>query len=158
MQGRKMTIRALTFGASLLLAAPALSAEPTPADRGALLQLAERMDRSWTAADVEANADLFANDASARFDADPLGVGREAIRRQFELFFKDRPAGLRHVTNIERIELLAPDLALWDAEVRVERQQANGQWATLTRIRNVTIAFRQADGWRVKAVRAFPVR
>ena len=158
MRRRKMMIRGLTLGASLLLTAPAQAAEPSPTDRTALVQLADRMDRAWTAADVDANADLFASDASARFDADPLGEGREAIRRQFTTFFKDRPTGLRHVTNIERIDLLAPDLALWDAEVRVERQQSTGEWATLTRIRNVTVAVRQPDGWRVKAVRAFPVR
>jgi uncharacterized protein (TIGR02246 family) len=153
-----MMIRALTFGASLLLTAPAQAAEPPATDRAALAQLAERMDRAWTAADVDANADLFASDATARFDADPLGQGREEIRRQFATFFKDRPAGLRHVTKIERIDLLAPDLALWDAEVRVERRQPAGEWTALTRIRNVTVAVRQPDGWRVKAVRAFPVR
>lgn len=143
---------------AVFLAAPAFSAEPTPRDRAELRQLAERMDLAWTAADADANAELFASDATARFDTDPLSQGREAIRRQFQAFFKDRPAGLRHVTNIERVELLAPDLALWDAEVRVERRQAMGDWMTLTRIRNVALVHRQSDGWRIKAARAFPIR
>lgn len=151
-------IRALVLSAALLVAAPGLAAEPSAEDRTALQQLAERMDEAWTMADAEANAELFAIDATARFDADPLGQGREAIRNQFRAFFKDRPAGLRHVTAVERVELLAVDLALWDAEVRVERRQATGEWATLTRIRNVTIAVRQPDGWRVRAVRAIPIR
>ena len=151
-------IRILALTGAFLIAAPAISAEPSPGDRTALLQLAERMDQAWTVADADANAELFASDATARFDADPLGSGREAIREQFRAFFKDRPAGLRHVTNIERVELLAPGLALWDAEVRVERRQAAGDWMTLTRIRNVTLAVRQSDGWRIKAVRAFPIR
>lgn len=139
------------------LAAQAAAAEPTSADNQQLLQLALRMDQAWTAGDADANAQLFAVNATARFGDDPLGDGREAIRKQFEGFFTDRPQGLRHVTKIERIERLAEDLAIWDAEVRVERLQADKQWATLTRIRNVTIAVRQQEGWRIKAVRAFPV-
>ena len=150
-------IRALA-AIALFLATPAPAAEPSPQDRTALLQLAERMDRAWTAADADANAALFASDATARFDTEPLGRGREAIRRQFQAFFKDRPAGLRHATTIERMELLAPGLTLWDAEVRVKRRQPAGHWETLTRIRNVTVAVRQADGWRIKTVRAFPIR
>jgi uncharacterized protein (TIGR02246 family) len=153
-----MMVRSLALAITLLFATPALSAEPSSDDRAELLQLADRMDQAWTAADADANAELFASDATARFGADPEGRGRDAIRNQFRSFFKDRPTGLRHVTTIERVELVASDLALWDAEVRVERRQATGEWATLTRIRNVTLAIRQPDGWRIRAVRAFPVR
>ena len=115
------------------------------------------MDHAWTLADADANADLFAADATARFGDDPLGAGREAIRRQFQLFFKDRPSGLRHVTRIERMEQLGPNHIMWDAEVRVERKQGAHDWTTLTRIRNVTLVARQPDGWRIQAVRAFPI-
>lgn len=149
--------RPLAIGIAVMSAASAHAADITPADRASLMKLAYRMDRAWTAADVEANAELFTADATARFGDDPLGSGREAIRNQFEGFFKDRPAGLRHVTAIDRIQSLAPGLAMWDAEVRVERRDDSGSWQVLTRIRNVTIAARQADGWRIQAVRAFPV-
>lgn len=151
-------IETLLTSLALIVAMPAQAAQPSPADRQKLLQLADRMDAAWTAADADGNAELFAPQATARFGDDPLGDGRDAIRAQFRGFFKDRPAGLRHVTKIERIEQLNPDLALWDAEVRVERKQASGAWAVLTRIRNVTLVGRQSDGWRVRAVRAFPVR
>jgi len=133
------------------------AAELSPQDEHVLLRLAESMDQAWTAGDASANAQLFAIDATARFGNDALEQGRDAIRNQFEGFFKDRPAGLRHVTKIERIEQLGPDLAIWDAEVRVERRQPSGLWAPVTRIRNVTVAIRQTDGWRIKTVRAFPV-
>jgi uncharacterized protein (TIGR02246 family) len=115
------------------------------------------MDQAWTAGDADANANLFASDATARFGEDPLGRGREAIRAQFQSFFKGRPIGLRHVTRVDYIEQIGPDLALWNAEVRVERQAATGRWESVTRIQNVTLAVRQPDGWRVKAVRAYPV-
>lgn len=147
------------FVATLLaigMAAQATAAELSVADNHELLQLAQRMDHAWTAGDSNANAQLFATDATARFGDETLGQGRDAIRNQFEGFFRDRPAGLRHVTKIERVEQLSPDLAIWDAEVRVERHQPVGQWATVSRIRNVTVVVRQPDGWRIKAVRAFP--
>lgn len=150
-------IKALTIGVAIVLATPAHAAEPAPADQAALRHLAYRMDHAWTVADADANADLFAIDATARFGDDPIGAGREAIRRQFHAFFKDRPAGLRHVTKIERMEQLGPNLVMWDAEVSVERSQGDQDWTTLTRIRNVTLVARRPDGWRIQAVRAFPV-
>lgn len=149
--------RSIAIGTAVMFATPANASMLSPSDRASLTQLAERMDRAWTASDVEANAALFTIDATARFGDDPLGEGREAIRGQFEAFFKNRPIGLRHVTAIERVDRLGPGLAMWDAEVRVEQQQAAGDWKILARIRNVTIVERQSDGWRIRAVRAFPV-
>jgi uncharacterized protein (TIGR02246 family) len=151
-------LRSLAVAAAVFAAIAANAAEPSAADRQALLELAGRMDREWTAANADASAALFAPDATARFGDDPLATGREAIRAQFSLFFKDRPAGLRHVTTIERIEQVSADHALWDAEVRVDRRQPGGKWTTLTRIRNVTVAVRRPEGWRVFAVRAVPLR
>lgn len=150
-------IRPFAIGVAIAVTTPAHAAEPAPADRAALQQLADRMDDAWTVADADANADLFAIDATARFADDPVGAGREAIRRQFQSFFKDRPAGLRHVTKIERMEQLGPNLVMWDAEVRVERMQGAHGWTTLTRIRNVTLVARRPEGWRIQAVRAFPI-
>ena len=115
------------------------------------------MDREWNAANAEASAALFATGATARFGEDPLAEGRDAIRVQFQSFFKDRPPGLRHLTRVERIEQIGTDQMLWDAEVRIDREQPDGKWQTLTRIRNVTIAVRQPAGWRVLAVRAVPI-
>ena len=151
-------MRSLAFVAfAISVASVAFAAEPAPADRQQLMQLAEQMDHAWTAGDAEANAQLFAVDATARFGNDRLASGREEILAQFQSFFNDRPQGLRHVTKIERVERLNHELAMWDAEVRVEGQRPPGQWVTLTTIRNVTIAARQREGWRIKSVRAFPV-
>ena len=141
---------------ALMVASAASGAELAQSDRQAILRLAEAMDRAWTAGDVNANAKLFTPNATARFGHEPLGQGREAIRLQFQAFFKDRPAGLRHVTRIEHIEQIGPDLAQWDAEVRVERRGLSGNWETVSRIHNVTLAVRQQDGWRVRSVRAHP--
>lgn len=151
-------MRSLAFLAfAISFASEAYAAEPAPADRQQLMQLAEQMDHAWTAGYAEANAQLFAVDATARFGNDRLASGREEILAQFQSFFNDRPQGLRHVTKIERVERLNHELAMWDAEVRVEGQRPPGQWVTLTTIRNVTIAARQREGWRIKSVRAFPV-
>ena len=151
-------MRALIFAAlAASIASGAYGSEPAPADRLQLTQLAEQMDRAWTEGNAQANARLFATNATARFGNDRLGIGKDAILAQLQSFFKDRPAGLRHVTRIERIERLAEDLALWDAEVRVEGQRPPGQWVQLTTIRNVTIAVRQREEWRIQSVRAFPV-
>lgn len=88
---------------------------PTPPqseDRASLEQFAHQIDDAWTAADVEADTAVFSPDATARFADDPPDEGWGAIRGQFRSFFKDRPIGLRHVTKIERIDQISPDLAM----------------------------------------------
>ncbi|HEV2569681.1 YybH family protein [Sphingomonas sp.] len=158
LQELKMKLASLMGLVALAMAQLARAAEPSAVDRAALLALADKMDRAWTAADVNENSALFSADATARFGNDPLGEGREAIQDQFRTFFADRPPNLRHVTRIDHIELLSPDLAMWDAEVSVEQRQPSGAWLVQTRIQNLTLATRQPQGWKVRAVGAFPVR
>ncbi len=141
----------------LTFCAPTLAAEPQTAERLAQEQLARKVDEAWTAGDVDANAALFTADATGRLGDDPLGEGREALRAQFRSFFKDRPAGLRHVTNIERIDQLTPDLAMWDAKVSIERLQPSGSWSVANGFQSVVVTVREPSGWRIRTIRGFPV-
>lgn len=146
---------------TLLLAAlaatllhPVHAAPPSDADRAALQAIAERLDRVWDAGDVAAVTAMYTDDGSVRLDNRPFEQGREAVRRYFEGTIARRPAGVRHRTWFENVDMLTPDLALVDTHVRIERPGQNGAMETLADFHNQTIAQRDGDTWRFRAVRA----
>jgi uncharacterized protein (TIGR02246 family) len=140
------------------LASLAQAAEPAPADVAALTALARAADAAWDAADAPRMSGLYTPDASLMVGGtgDVRG-GREAVSAYFGEAFANRPAVMRHVTEVRRADLLAPDLALTDNFVRVEVRQADGAWREARRFHTVSLAERTAAGWRLRAVRAFPL-
>jgi len=85
---------------------------------------------------------------------DPIDGG-DAIRAYFEQSFAKRPPHLRDVRGMKRIEMLAPDEAFVDTEVRLERRADDGSWPTICRFKNYTVAIRDRDAWRIKEVRTY---
>ena len=143
--------------AAALLAAPALAEVPSPAEQAALKALAAAADAAWNAKDVERMTAAYTDNGSLRLGGTPAIEGREAIRAQFRSAFAARQGTLRHITSVDRAELIRPDLALSDAGVRIEQQQADGSWTLVRAFRNVSIAAKGPQGWRLQTVRAFPV-
>jgi len=147
---------ALTF--AVLAAAPALAAPPSDTDAAALRVLAAEADKAWNAADVDGMAAYYAPDATLQVtDRGDQFVGRETIRRYFGEAFARRPGVFRHITEIRRMDAVAPGLVFTDADVRVEQQQADGSWKLVRAFGNVSVAARDGQGWKLRAVRAWPV-
>ena len=80
-------------------------------------------------------------------------AGRAAVRSFFEGNFARREGTLRHITQLESIDLVAPGIALADAHVRVE-QLRDGRWELVRSFANHSVVRREAGGWRLHAVRA----
>lgn len=141
------------------VAAPVLAAPPAPADAVALRLLAVAADEAWNAKDAPAMAAHYAADASLRVGAAdaPDHRGREAVRAYFARTFAARAQDLRHVTDLKGMTQLAPDLVMNDADVRVEARQPDGSWKLVRRFNNVSLAAREGGGWKLKAVRAYPI-
>jgi uncharacterized protein (TIGR02246 family) len=139
-----------------LCAAPALAQPPGPADQAALLALAAEADAAWNEKDADRMAAAYVERGSLRLAGGAAIEGREAIRAQFQRNFAARQGMMRHVTTVDRTELIEPDLALSDAAVRVEQHQPGGGWKTLRTFRNVSLVRRAGRGWRIVSVRAFP--
>ena len=77
---------------------------------------------------------------------------RLAARRKRRV--RSYPASERWVRpGVQRIELLAPDVAFVDTDVRLERRADDGSWPTVRRFTNYTVAIRDGDAWRIKEVR-----
>lgn len=130
------------------------AAPPSDADRASLRAAAERLDRVWDAGDAAAVTAMYADDGSVRLDNRPFVQGRDAVLRYFQDTIGRRPAGARHRTRLENVDMLTPDLALVDAHARIERVGASGQVETLADFHNQTVAQRDGNTWRFRAVRA----
>ena len=143
--------------AATLLAAPALAQPPSPGEEAALNALAAEADAAWNAGDAARMTAAYADNGSLRLGSGPAIEGQAAIRAQFDTAFAARRGTMRHVTSVDRIEMVRPDLAVSDAAVRIEQQQADGSWRPVRAFRNVSIAARGPRGWRLQTVRAVPV-
>jgi len=139
--------------AALMSFTAAIAAPPDDSDRRQLEELAQNADTVWDRGDAEALAGLYTGDATlVMAPRDPVD-GRDTIRAHFEQSFAKRPPHLRHVTAVQRIEMLAPDVAFVDTDVRLERREDDGPWPTIRRFTNYTVAIRDGDAWRIKEVR-----
>lgn len=140
-----------------LLAAPALAQQPSPADRAALDALAAEADAAWNEKNAARIAAVYTEGASLRLSGGAAIEGREAIRSNFDRNFAARHGTMRHITQVDRAELIGPHLALSDAGVRVEQLQADGSWKLMRTFRNVSLARREGKTWKLHLVRAFVV-
>ena len=146
---------ALTLAvATALMTQAASAAPPSDTDRFALEKVAAGLDAVWDQGDPAAVTAFYAADGSLRMDGGAFVQGREAVQRYFEETLARRPAGARHVTQIQNIDMLTPDLAFVDTHARIERDRAQGGREVLADFHNQTVASREGDTWRFRAVRA----
>jgi uncharacterized protein (TIGR02246 family) len=144
----------LLAAATALMPEAANASPPSDGDRVALIQLAAQLDAVWDSGDPAAVSALYDVDGSVRMDGRPIVQGRDAVQAYFVETMGRRPAGVRHVTRVENIDMLSPDLALVDTRVSIERDGPQGRREVLAQFHNQTLSLRQADGWRFRAVRA----
>ncbi len=145
----------VAFGFALGRAAGA--APHSAPDRAALERLAADNDSAWTAKDWASITGQYVAEGTLRVaPAAPIQVGRSAIGRFFRESFGRRPAGFRHVTRIDHIEMVTPDLAIADGYVRVERAEAGG-WSLVREFASSSLVVRESGRWKLHSVRANPL-
>lgn len=143
----------LAFGASQF----AMAAPVSTTDRQALERLAAANDAAWGAKDVKTISAQYTAEGSVRVSPrSPVVSGQEPVKTFFSQAFARRQGTHRHITTLDHIELVAPDMALADASVRVEQQQADGRWSLVRTFRNVSLAVRENGQWKLRSVRAIP--
>lgn len=153
----------MRFGKTMLSVALALSgaaaaaAPPGASDREALERLAAANDAAWTAKDWAAITGQYVESGTLRVaPTAPIQIGRDMIARFFQTSFERRPAGFRHVTRIDNIEMVAPDVAVADGHVRVERASPGG-WALVREFTSSSLVVREGRQWKLHSVRATPL-
>ena len=144
----------LLAAAAALMTQAASAAPPSDTDRAALTKVAADLDAVWDKGDPAAVTAFYTADGSLRMDSRPFVQGREAVQRYFEETLARRPAGARHVTQIQNIDMLTSDLAFIDTHARIERDGVHGSREVLADFHNQTVASREGDTWRFRTVRA----
>lgn len=153
-----MALAKLAVPILLALAGSAAAAPPAPADRAALERLAADNDAAWTAKDWVTITGQYAEGGTLRVGpGEPIHAGRAAIARFFQASFGRRAAGLRHVTRIDHVEMVTPDVAIADGHVRVERATDGGGWSLAREFVSSTIVVRERGHWKLHSVRANPL-
>jgi uncharacterized protein (TIGR02246 family) len=140
--------------AAMMMTTGAMAAAPSAADRTALERLAADNDAAWNAKDVDGVMAQYAGDGSLRLGGGPAFNGLAAVRRYFTQAFAQRQGRLRHVTRLDNVDLVTPDLAYADAHVRVERDNGDGSFTLMREFRNHSLVVREGGAWRMRAVRA----
>lgn len=140
------------------LALGAHAAAPDPADEAALRKLAASADDAWDLKDADLMAGYYASDATLIVGGmQAPQQGRAAIQAYFRQAFAQRTGVMRHISEFRSMEMVGPDLAVTDLSVRVEAQQPDGSWKEVRRFYNLSMAKHEGDGWKLRAVRAYPV-
>lgn len=145
------------FAASVLIIGAAHAAPPNQSDARALKKFGTDNDASWDAGDAQAISSRYAVDGTLRLGDSEIIEGRNAVRAHFQRAFANRPAGLHHVSHVERIDMVRSDLALAEAHVRVERANPDGSRTILREFHNVSLIARKNDAWRFRAIYAQPL-
>ena len=154
-----MTRLVLLLGATCIAFAsqPSLAAPVGDGDRVALERLAADNDAAWGAKDVATMSGQYTSDGTVRVSPQsPVIAGKASVSQFFAQAFARRQGVHRHITSLDHIEMIAPDMALADASVRVERQEQDGSWSLVRTFRNLTVAVREAGSWKLRSVRAIP--
>ena len=152
-----MKIWKTMLAAALALGSAAQAAPPSAPDRAALEKLAADNDSAWTAKDWATITTQYVATGTLRVaPTAPIEIGRPAIGRFFRSAFERRPAGFRHVTRIDNIEMVTPDLAVADGYVRVERAEGGG-WTLVREFASSSLVVREAGRWKLHSVRANPL-
>lgn len=152
----------MRFGKTIFLMALALggaaaAAPPGAADRAALERLAADNDAAWTAKDWSTITGQYVQSGTLRVAPTArIEIGRAEIERFFKASFQRRPAGLRHVTRIDNIEMIAPGVAIADGYVRVERSDPGG-WTLIREFASSSLVVREGGRWKLHSVRATPL-
>ena len=138
---KTILMMALALGGGAAAAAP-----PLPADRAALERLAADNDSAWTARDwLRSPANMPSRGTLRVAPTGPIQIGRAAIERFFKTSFERRPAGFRHVTRIDNIEMVSPEMAVADGYVRVERSGPAG-WSLVREFASSSLVFVRTAG------------
>ncbi|HYC04937.1 MAG TPA: SgcJ/EcaC family oxidoreductase [Azospirillaceae bacterium] len=141
--------------AALLLSGAAQAAPPSEKDRAELAAVMVAADDAWNAKDADAMAGIYAEDGSIAITPNgQVFAGRETIRGLFTRNFAARKDEARHLSSTQHVDMLTPDLAQVDAQVRVEVKDAAGNWTLARYFVNTSVAVRQKDGWKIRTVRA----
>lgn len=127
-------------------------------DRAAVERIAVVADEAWNARDAAGMSTLYTGDATVVVGVGAMSAqGAGGIRDYFTGSFARTPASLRHATTVDRIVVLAPDVAFADSRVALDQLQPDGSHQSIRHFSSHSVLVKREGEWKIHAVRAVPV-
>lgn len=116
------------------------------------------LDAMWNERDAERFGDLFTVDGSFEFvDRGQSLENRAMIHRYFAERFPRFAPGLRHLTSVREIRVIAPGVRTVDGKVEILHNEPDGsaEPAVLRTFAIFAVMLQTAEGWRIRVLRAY---
>lgn len=149
------------LGFSIVATIPAVSQnlnKKQSADIASIKQLMANLDATYDKRDVAAYIELFQEDADFLWTTGVLSKDRNEIQQQVTNTFKFVPSGYRHISTLERIRFLKPDIAIVDGTVMFVREGASESEKPFFKALSTCLLKKEKSQWRCSAVRLIPIQ
>ena len=102
--------------------------------------------------------ELFLEDADFLWTTGVLSKDRNEIQQQVVNSFKLIPSGYKHISTLERIRFLKPDIVIGDGTTKFVREGASENEKPFWIARSTCVYKKEKGQWRCSAVRLIPIQ
>jgi uncharacterized protein (TIGR02246 family) len=149
------------IGFSMVATIPAVSQnlnKKQSADIASIKQMMANLDAAYDKRDAAAYVELYLEDADFLWTTGVLSKDRNEIQQQVVNSFKLVPSVYKHVTKLERIRFLKPDIAIVDGTSMFVREGASENEKPFWKARSTCVLKKEKGQWRCSAVRLIPIQ
>lgn len=149
------------IGFSMVATIPAVSQnlnKKQSADFASIKQMMANLDAAYDKRDAAAYCELFLEDADFLWTTGVLSKDRNEIQQQVTNTFKFFPSGYSHISTLQRIRFIKPDIAIGDGTVMSVREGASENEKPLFKALATCVLKKEKGQWRYSAVRLIPIQ
>jgi uncharacterized protein (TIGR02246 family) len=128
------------------------------ADIASIKQMMAKLDVAYDKRDAAAYAEQYLEDADFLWTTGVLSKDRNEIQQQVVNSFKLIPSGYKHISTIERIRFLNPDIAIGDGTTKFVREGASENEKPFWIARSTCVYKKEKGQWLCSAVRLIPMQ
>ena len=123
------------------------------ADIASIKQAMADIDAAYDKRDAAAYIELFQEDADFLWTTGVLSKDRNEIQQQVTNTFNFVPSGNKHISTLERIRFLKPDIAIVDGTTMFVREGASENEKPFWKSLSTCVLKKEKGQWRISAVR-----
>jgi uncharacterized protein (TIGR02246 family) len=146
-----------SMAATIPVASQSLSKKQS-AEIATIKQMMANADAAYDKKDAAAYVELYKEDADFLWTTGVLSKDRNEIQQQVVNSFKLIPSGYKHISTLERIRFLKPDIAIGDGTSKFVREGASENEKPFWIARSTCVYKKEKGQWRCSAVRLIPMQ
>ncbi|MHC1730672.1 MAG: SgcJ/EcaC family oxidoreductase [Bacteroidales bacterium] len=146
----------ILLGFSMAVSIPAVSQnlnKKQSADTAFIKQVMADLDAAYDKRDAVAYIELFQEDADFLWTTGVLSKDRNEIQQQVTNTFKVIPSEYKHISTLQRIRFITPDIAIVDGTVMFVREGAAETEEPFWKALTTGVCKKEKGQWRVSAIR-----